>query len=85
MRIRRISNPAERCNRVSVKDYPRAKQLGEKAVMLGNNIADKGILCLVYHKLGLLSKRDELIKELAYLQYTHLEKLKSIFKNDSIP
>ncbi|MDG1849275.1 MAG: tetratricopeptide repeat protein [Flavobacteriales bacterium] len=66
-------------NRLQVGDYNGAVQYGEKAVKLANNIKDKGVLCLSYHKIGMIKKRDSLYTELEKLRYRNLDDLKEIF------
>lgn len=68
-------------NRLIVGDYQVAVIYGEKVVKMVNNIKDKGILCLSYHKAGMLAKRDSLYTELEKLGYQNVDDLKEIFNN----
>ena len=68
-------------NRLITGDYKTAVICGEKAVALADNLKDKGVLCVAYHKAGMHVKRDSLYRELEKLNYTHLGDLKEIFNN----
>lgn len=65
-------------NRISSGDLVNALMYGEKAVLYGNNISDKGLLCAVYHKLGIYDKRDSLYSELKELNYINIKQLEEI-------
>jgi tetratricopeptide (TPR) repeat protein len=65
-------------NRLLVGDYRAAVALGEKAVEIGDNIKDKGILCLSYHKIGDMKNRDVLFDELKKMNYENLESLREV-------
>lgn len=71
-------------NRLYSNDYIEAIKYGEIAVKMADNIKDKGILCLSYHKAGMINKRDSIYKELEELNYKHLDDLYEIFNKDSI-
>ena len=66
-------------NRIAIGDIEGARDYGEKAVVVGNYLTDKGLLCAIYHKLGLYEKRDTLYKELKELKYENLNSLEQIF------
>lgn len=66
-------------NRIAIGDIEGARDYGEKAVVIGNYLTDKGLLCAIYHKLGLYEKRDTLYKELKELKYENLNSLEQIF------
>ena len=69
-------------NRLLAGDYDVAVKLGKKAVLLGNNIEDKAILCMTYHEMNNFNERDSLLNELRMLDYKNLEELKNYFKSD---
>lgn len=66
-------------NRIAVKDLQSARNFGEKAVVYGNNITDKGLLCALYHKLNLTAKRDSLLEQLESENYKNVSQLKDLF------
>jgi Tfp pilus assembly protein PilF len=69
-------------NRIAVNDLAAAKKYGEKAVAYANQPGDKGVLCAVYHKLGLFSKRDSLYRELKHVGYQNLNSLEDVIYTD---
>ncbi len=65
-------------NCISSGDIANARIYGEKAILYGDNISDKGLLCAVYHKLGVYDKRDSLYYELKELEYINIKQLEEI-------
>ncbi|MCB0761444.1 MAG: hypothetical protein KDC12_07985 [Flavobacteriales bacterium] len=63
-------------NRLMSREYESAIALGKRAIQLNDNIGDKGLLCVAYHKAGKLDQRDSLISVLEHLGYVDLEKLR---------
>lgn len=70
-------------NRIRVADYVYAVDLGERALKYENNIWDKANLCYAYHKIGIIPKRDSLLKELKDLGFEKLESLEETILRDS--
>lgn len=66
-------------NRLKVKDYDCALVMGENALRFGNHIWDKANLCFIYHKVGNISKRDSLLKELKKLKFEKMLSLENEF------
>lgn len=68
-------------NRRGVGDYQSAVLYGEKAVSLGKNLGDMGILCSSYHMAGMYGKRDSLYSVLEERNYQYLAELKDLFSD----
>lgn len=62
-------------NRIKVGDFTNAVKMGEKALEFGNHIWDKAHLCLSYHKVGDIEKRDSLLNTLKRLKFEKLTNL----------
>lgn len=69
-------------NRMKVGDYIKAVEVGEKALKYGSHIWDKAHLCLSYHKIGVVAKRDSLLKELRELNFERLSSLEAKISED---
>jgi tetratricopeptide (TPR) repeat protein len=69
-------------NRMNVGDYANAVAIGEKALKFGDNIWDKVHLCLSYHEIGNLVKRDSLVEELRSLNFEKLSSLEAKISED---
>lgn len=65
-------------NRLMVNDFSSAVQLGEKAVLLGDKIEDKAILCISYHRAQSFKNRDALFQELTKLNYKNIADLEEL-------
>lgn len=65
-------------NQINLGYYQQARIYGEKAVELGHKDTDKGLLCAIYHKLGVNDKRDSLYIDLKNRRYKNLNNLEEI-------
>ena len=70
-------------NRIRDADYAYAVDLGEKALKYENNIWDKANLCFAYHKIGKITRRDSLLKELKDIGFEKLESLEETMFGNS--
>jgi tetratricopeptide (TPR) repeat protein len=65
-------------NRMKSGQLDSAVYFGEISVKLADNIGDNGVLCALYHKVGLYDKRDSLYSILKHLEYVNLDKLEEV-------